>query len=61
MYATSVTQKKRNGINVDVAIVGGGLAGLGLAHNLLEMQGVTITIYDKAEVGQGGASSVAGG
>jgi ribulose 1,5-bisphosphate synthetase/thiazole synthase len=61
LYATSLSQKKSNGCSVDVAIVGGGLAGLGLAHHLLEMEGVNITIYDKAEVGQGGASSVAGG
>jgi ribulose 1,5-bisphosphate synthetase/thiazole synthase len=45
----------------DIAIVGGGLAGLALAHNLLQKSGVHVTIYDKAGVGQGGASSVAGG
>ncbi|KAI2509271.1 FAD dependent oxidoreductase [Fragilaria crotonensis] len=45
----------------DIAIVGGGLAGLALAHNLLQESGVHVTIYDKAVVGQGGASSVAGG
>jgi len=47
----------------DIAIVGGGLAGLSTAYHLLEKLGndVNITIFDKAEPGQGGASSVAGG
>ena len=55
-----------------VAIVGGGLAGLSTAYHLLDMvgnedegvsssMGLQITIYDKANVGEGGASSVAGG
>lgn len=54
-----------------VSIVGGGLAGLSVAYNLLDLvasskddrdaKGMQITIYDKARVGEGGASSVAGG
>ena len=59
-----------------VAIVGGGLAGLSTAYHLLDSSieqreerggggggggGLHITIFDKAEVGEGGASSVAGG
>lgn len=51
-----------------IAIVGGGLAGLSTAFHLLEQaneRGTTgpikITILDKANVGMGGASSVAGG
>ena len=59
MFGTTL----KSSTTTDVAIVGGGLAGLGLAHNLLEKkcQDVKITIYDKADVGKGGASSVAGG
>lgn len=54
----------------NVAIVGGGLAGLSTAYHLLELSGdnkdkfpsgIHITIFDKALVGEGGASSVAGG
>lgn len=46
-----------------VAIIGGGLAGLSTAYHLLDKLGgnVRITVIDKAEPGQGGASSVAGG
>jgi ribulose 1,5-bisphosphate synthetase/thiazole synthase len=47
----------------NVAIVGGGLAGLSTAYHLLEKLGghVEITVIDKAAPGEGGASSVAGG
>jgi len=47
----------------NVAIVGGGLAGLSTAYHLLDKLGgnVQITIMDKAEPGEGGASAVAGG
>jgi hypothetical protein len=54
----------------NVAIIGGGLAGLSTAYHLLEIagsnknkypRGIQITIFDKALVGEGGASSVAGG
>eukprot|EP00571_Detonula_confervacea_P007106 CAMPEP_0172326248 /NCGR_PEP_ID=MMETSP1058-20130122/56003_1 /TAXON_ID=83371 /ORGANISM="Detonula confervacea, Strain CCMP 353" /LENGTH=473 /DNA_ID=CAMNT_0013042991 /DNA_START=41 /DNA_END=1462 /DNA_ORIENTATION=- len=54
----------------NVAIVGGGLAGLSAAYHLLNIsgnkidnvpRGIQITIFDKANVGEGGASSVAGG
>lgn len=46
----------------DVAIVGGGLAGLATAFHLLKKAPDTkITIFDKALPGCGGASSVAGG
>ncbi len=52
----------------NVAIVGGGLAGLSTTYHLLkkskdegEGENLHITIFDKAEPGQGGASSVAGG
>ena len=49
--------KRRN-----IAIVGGGLAGLSTTYHLLErMDHVHITVIDKALPGQGGASSVAGG
>jgi NADPH-dependent 2,4-dienoyl-CoA reductase/sulfur reductase-like enzyme len=47
----------------NVAIVGGGLAGLSTAYHLLEKLGgnVRITVLDKAGPGEGGASAVAGG
>lgn len=45
-----------------IGIVGGGLAGLSTAYHLLKKAPDTnITIFDRAPVGQGGASSVAGG
>ena len=48
--------------SLDVAIVGGGLAGLATAFHLLQKAPNTnITIFDKAVPGCGGASSVAGG
>lgn len=54
----------------NIAIIGGGLAGLSVAYHLLDASnnsqanqsnGLQIKIFDKAEVGEGGASSVAGG
>lgn len=51
----------------NVAIVGGGLAGLSTAYHLLRysidhsIELPSVTILDKAEPGKGGASSVAGG
>lgn len=55
----------------NIAIIGGGLAGLSAAYHLLDIAGnsgasastpgMQITIYDKANVGKGGASAVAGG
>lgn len=47
----------------NVAIVGGGLAGLSTAWHLLELSSnpLQVTIYDKCAVGKGGASAVAGG
>ena len=47
-----------------IGVVGGGLAGLSTAFHLLEKSSgndVQVTILDKAHVGQGGASAVAGG
>ena len=51
-----------------VAIIGGGLAGLSTAYHLIDIAAETrpneqlhITIYDKTQVGKGGASAVAGG
>lgn len=53
----------------NVAVVGGGLAGLATAYHLLEKKksselfsgDIHVTIFDKASVGTQGASSVAGG
>ena len=48
----------------NIAIIGGGLAGLSTAYHLLDFNQSTpleITIYDKSKVGEGGASAVAGG
>lgn len=49
--------------NLHIAIVGGGLAGLSVAYQLLEKTKgeIQLTIIDKARPGEGGASSVAGG
>jgi uncharacterized protein with NAD-binding domain and iron-sulfur cluster len=45
-----------------IMILGGGLAGLATAYNLLnKTTGVAIDIWDICEVGDGGASAVAGG
>jgi protoporphyrinogen oxidase len=45
-----------------VAIIGGGLAGLSTAFQLLQKSPkINVTIFDKATVGTSGASSVAGG
>lgn len=44
-----------------VAIIGGGLAGMGTAFHLLDKSDtVQVTVFDKASVGAAGASSVAG-
>ena len=71
--ATSLPLSKRDDkddrIVSNIAIVGGGLAGLSTAYHLLDIasrdddvrKGLRITIFDKAKVGEGGASSVAGG
>lgn len=51
----------------NIAIIGGGLAGLSTAYHLIENSKKlnrnipSITIFDKNEPGTGGASSVAGG
>eukprot|EP00980_Cylindrotheca_fusiformis_P018784 scaffold6265_cov193-Cylindrotheca_fusiformis.AAC.4 len=48
--------------DLNVAIVGGGLAGLATAYHLIRKNpAVHITIIDKALPGTGGASAVAGG
>ncbi|KAL9179940.1 hypothetical protein ACHAXT_007910, partial [Thalassiosira profunda] len=49
-----------------VGIVGGGLAGMSAAYHLLdvarsEKKGMHITVFDSCNVGEGGASAVAGG
>jgi len=49
-----------------ISIVGGGLAGLSTAYHFLSKvdsteAGASVTIYDKYDVGEGGASAVAGG
>ena len=50
------------GDDLNVGIVGGGLAGLATAYHLLEKNPlIQITILDKAQPGSGGASAVAGG
>lgn len=45
-----------------IMILGGGLAGLATANHLLnKTTGIAIDIWDVCEVGDGGASAVAGG
>lgn len=48
-----------------LAILGGGLAGLGTAYHFLDKCSAddveNVTIWDRSAVGQGGASAVAGG
>lgn len=57
LYASKVEHDVKN-----IAIVGGGLAGMSTAYHLLEkIEGSSITIIDKADPGVGGASAVAGG
>lgn len=58
LFAVSTPSPPRN-----IAIVGGGLAGLSTAYHLLLKTGddTKITIIDRANPGEGGASSVAGG
>ncbi len=64
--STSLSQQSTR----DVAIIGGGLAGLSVCYHLLllqkqqqgKKQALNITIYDQESVpGKGGASAVAGG
>ena len=46
----------------NVAIIGGGLAGLSTTYHLLQKSpDLNITIFDKTKPGTGGASAVAGG
>mmetsp|Transcript_16961 Transcript_16961/g.23572 ORF Transcript_16961/g.23572 Transcript_16961/m.23572 type:complete len:549 (+) Transcript_16961:135-1781(+) len=82
LSTTTTTSRRmnRNGDNLlgttcddinNVAIVGGGLAGLSAAYHLLEKtivnkneegyDSLRLTVFDTAPVGTGGASSVAGG
>ena len=74
VFSTGSSRSSHNPREINnVAIVGGGLAGLSVAYNLLDIisekrnggiahtKGLRITLYDKANVGEGGASSVAGG
>jgi hypothetical protein len=60
--STSSADKRPERVN-NIAIIGGGLAGLSSVYHLLELSRhpLQITIYDKSKVGDGGASSVAGG
>jgi ribulose 1,5-bisphosphate synthetase/thiazole synthase len=60
--STSSADKSPERVN-NIAIIGGGLAGLSAAYHLLGLSRhpLQITIYDKSKVGDGGASSVAGG
>ena len=64
-FNNAENQNSLSAIN-NIAIVGGGLAGLSTAYHLLEVSQLSnmplrITIYDKSMVGEGGASAVAGG
>jgi glycine/D-amino acid oxidase-like deaminating enzyme len=65
----SIEVEARNRRRIEnVAIIGGGLAGLSTAYHLIDIAEKTrpneqlhITIFDEKTVGKGGASSVAGG
>jgi glycine/D-amino acid oxidase-like deaminating enzyme len=59
MADSSIEKKKKN-----VAIVGGGLAGLSTAYHLLrktQPHSLDLSIFDTHPVGTGGASAIAGG
>ena len=67
LFSTSATfsYERQSRPIQNVAIIGGGLAGLSTAYHLLELRQpripLNITIYDRCKVGEGGASAVAGG
>ena len=66
LYSSKVDDKEDKSSSssiANVAVIGGGLAGLSTAYHLLDISSnqMHITIYDKEKVGGGGASSVAGG
>ncbi len=50
-----------------IAIIGGGLAGLAVAYNLLDLtrttesEDITVTVIDSHDVGEGGASGAMAG
>jgi ribulose 1,5-bisphosphate synthetase/thiazole synthase len=65
MSTSTTTRSSRNSIQ-RVGIIGGGLAGLSVAHHLIEKSHQTtnldVTIFDRCVgPGLGGASAVAGG
>jgi ribulose 1,5-bisphosphate synthetase/thiazole synthase len=45
----------------NIAIIGGGLAGMATAYHLVNKMPCNITIFDAQPVGKGGASAIAGG
>ena len=68
LMASSMAKEMKARPIENVAIIGGGLAGLSAAYHLIDISAekrpneqLHITIYDKAQVGISGASAVAGG
>ncbi len=65
----SVNQFSKNSMNIlystkgfkSIAVIGGGIAGLGCALSLSSYKNNRITIYDENSAGTGGASSASAG
>jgi hypothetical protein len=60
IHSQSYSITHRSLSNNKIAIFGGGLGGLGIAHYLTNLN-YAVTVYDECLVGEGGASAVSAG